>query len=101
MLPYLGKAASFVKYRLSGVFDIEPTNDDVGNYTLVFFLTDVNPNPLQNQYSFGLIVQSVTGAAKPLVISPILNVTITEMSAYGDLNITFNEDVKPITSFAD
>ena len=87
---FLYDAKGFVKFS-NPTFTMTPTDDDQGNYTVAVVLTDKNPNPLSNFYHFNITVKSTKGIVPKL--SKTLNATITSISNYGEVNITFNENI--------
>jgi hypothetical protein len=76
-----------------------PSYANVGNYSIEIILTDDNPNPQSSYYTFGIKVTSPRGPRPG--VSKFLNATITEMSEYGELTVTFNNEVNIIPNFTD
>lgn len=93
---YLRDAENFTKYK-NKEFTFEPTDSDGGNHTIDVVLVDENTNPLANFYTLNIQVVSPRGP-RPKV-SLTLNATITHLSNFGDLTITFNEDIHIIKDF--
>jgi hypothetical protein len=87
----------FLKVLGDSEIVIMAKEDHEGNYTFGLALSDLNPNPLITVYTFNVTIKS-QWPGRPKT-SMTLNATATSMSNFGELVISFNNEVKIVPNY--
>jgi hypothetical protein len=74
-----------------------PSEEDEGEYHFSLALVDINPLPLFKIYDFTInVISQWPGRPKQ---SRTLNATVTAINTYGELILTFNDDIHIIENY--
>jgi hypothetical protein len=91
LIKYTENVTAFFKMKGDSEFQFFPAEDDEGEYKLSLVLVDVNPIPLFKIYDFTInVISQWPGRPKQ---SKTLNSTVSALNLYGELILTFNDDI--------
>lgn len=91
LIKYTENVTSFFKMKGDIELQFFPTEDDEGEYKFTLALVDINPIPLFKIYDFFInVISQWPGRPKQ---SKTLNATVTAVNLYGELILTFNDDI--------